>query len=493
MKALLFNTNIKFRYILTIITSLIVAGVNFYIQILISKILPVSVYGEYLFLLGIFLVFLPFLEMGTSQAFFTFISQKTHSKKFYLYYLAWLLFQFFITIIIIYIIYIFGFQGHIFFTENKILVYLIFIFTFLSVRLLTILKYIYESNKLSNISQLFVVLISVSNLIFIFGISLIDTLDIEKILFISISVLIFYHVISIVYINRNSIIQYSDEEETFKSIFNKFYIYSLPLLFASAIGFANGYFENWFIMHYGGSEERAYFGIAERISAIILIFTGAIVNIFWKEISLAHKSDKIYMEKTINNVQNLFFIFTVSFVVLTLFYSESLLYYSFGDKYMYALFSLKLFFISTIFTSQGQLLSIVIVATSLTKLSLYFAIFGAGLRILFMYTLLYLFIEVNISELVIVSRLIVLILSLIITEFIIYKSLKLNYKVVFNKYIISIIVICFLSLVYYGLFFLGFNTWKLFLIHISISILFLLYIALKIYKERIVFGIRILS
>jgi O-antigen/teichoic acid export membrane protein len=487
------NTDLKLRYVLTVISSILIGAINFYIQILVSKELSVEAYGEYLFLLGVFIVFLPFVAMGTEKAFFSFISEKKQNKRFYKYYFLWILFELMIIFLFVYLIYYLNIQNTILMTDSIALTILMLIFTFSSVKLSTILKYIYESNKLSNVSQLFSLVTAVAHVVLLFIFSYYQLLSLVNIILIGILVFLFFHAASALYIHKNSIIVFSNKTESLKDLVNKYYIYSLPLLLAGFVGLVSGYFENWFLVFYGNFGERANFGVAEKISGLVLVFTAAIVNIFWKEISSLHQLSIQKMERVINNIQNILFIFTVSCVVLILMYSEYLLYYSFGDKFSSALFSLELFFISVIFISQGQLLATILLATHLTKFNLIFTTFATISRIGISYLLLFTFNSFDTSEIVILAKLIVLVLNAIISEFVIYKVLKMNYSNVFNKYIISVITTLVLCIGYYALTYLLFDNLYAYILHICISFLFLMYLAYRVYTRGEIYGIRVLS
>ena len=59
-------------------------------------------YGVFAFLLASFMAIRQILDMGTSSAFYTFISKKNQHTSFFFYYYLWLLFQFLIPLVFIY-------------------------------------------------------------------------------------------------------------------------------------------------------------------------------------------------------------------------------------------------------------------------------------------------------------------------------------------------------------------------------------------------------
>jgi O-antigen/teichoic acid export membrane protein len=84
-----------------VIANILRAGVTFATGTLIARGLSPSGYGDLTFLLGSFIAIRALLDMGTSSAFYTFISRNVRSSRFYFIYLAWLGLQFIITFALI--------------------------------------------------------------------------------------------------------------------------------------------------------------------------------------------------------------------------------------------------------------------------------------------------------------------------------------------------------------------------------------------------------
>ena len=72
------------RYLITLLSSVVRAGLNFTVSIQVAKYLMPEMYGNYQYLLSVFTSILLFINMGTESAYFTFISQKKQNIRFHI-------------------------------------------------------------------------------------------------------------------------------------------------------------------------------------------------------------------------------------------------------------------------------------------------------------------------------------------------------------------------------------------------------------------------
>src|SRR5207302_11280701 len=96
-----FGERVIVRFGATLLANSLRTGLSFLSGILIARGLGASGYGDLNFLLGTFAAFSQLLDMGTSSAFYTFISKRRRGEKFFLLYMGWLSFQFVATIAVI--------------------------------------------------------------------------------------------------------------------------------------------------------------------------------------------------------------------------------------------------------------------------------------------------------------------------------------------------------------------------------------------------------
>ena len=81
------------RYLITLFSSLSRAGLNFYVSIKVANYFLPELYGDYQYILKLTTAMLLFINAGSENAFYTFISEKKRHFKFYLTYFSWQLTQ----------------------------------------------------------------------------------------------------------------------------------------------------------------------------------------------------------------------------------------------------------------------------------------------------------------------------------------------------------------------------------------------------------------
>ena len=94
-------TSFKTRFVVSVCSNGLRSAISLITGIIIARSLSPSGYGDLMFLLGSFTAIRTLLDMGCSNAFFTFLSQKTRGHRFYLVYFSWLVLQFVITLLLV--------------------------------------------------------------------------------------------------------------------------------------------------------------------------------------------------------------------------------------------------------------------------------------------------------------------------------------------------------------------------------------------------------
>ena len=92
------------RLVFSVVANTTRAIISFATGMIVARSLGPEQYGVFSFLLASFAAMMSLLDMGSSSAFFTFISKRIRSQKFFMYYAYWLLLQFSIFVIIILVI-----------------------------------------------------------------------------------------------------------------------------------------------------------------------------------------------------------------------------------------------------------------------------------------------------------------------------------------------------------------------------------------------------
>src|SRR5271167_2956984 len=95
------TASVRQRFIFTVGSNLVRSLLSFTTGMILARWLGPATFGRMAFLLGTFLAIRPFLDMGTSTAFYTFMSQQPQSRRFVNAYLMWLGIQFLVPLCVV--------------------------------------------------------------------------------------------------------------------------------------------------------------------------------------------------------------------------------------------------------------------------------------------------------------------------------------------------------------------------------------------------------
>jgi len=141
------KTSIRGRFIFSVGTNFFRSLLSFITGILLARLLGPESYGNMAFLLGSFMGVLSLLNMGSSSAFFTFMSQKTRSRKFVLLFFLWIGIQLMATLIVIGLFFPVHWIENIWLGQELGLVLLAFLAIFMQGTVWTVSQQVAESQK----------------------------------------------------------------------------------------------------------------------------------------------------------------------------------------------------------------------------------------------------------------------------------------------------------------------------------------------------------
>jgi O-antigen/teichoic acid export membrane protein len=358
-------------------------GISFIITALLARSLQPFEYGRYTFLIASFLTLRQLIDLSSSSAFFTFISQKARSRFFYKTYAIWICIQFFIPIILIGILIPKSIIYQILFERDRILLLLAFVSSFFQNSIWTFFSNLAESNRQSIISQKVYLSITFIHLIGIIIMIYYSVLNLEFIF----SFVIIEWAIAAILICRNLKRNYifdNTENLNFVQILNMFIIYCRPYIFLVLFTFISQLFERWILHYNGGSDQQAYFSIASQYGGIILLVTTSILQILWKEFAqAAHEKNLIKIHDLYSRSTRLAFFFGVVSFGAILPWVDDLIELLLGKSYLPGKMSIMIMLFYPIHQSIGQILGTLFMATERNKqyviVQIVYCIFGIGL------------------------------------------------------------------------------------------------------------------
>tara|TARA_Y100001960_G_C14761903_1_gene874571 strand:+ start:384 stop:1868 length:1485 start_codon:yes stop_codon:yes gene_type:complete len=341
-------------------------GITFISVSVIARGLGVDQYGELAFLLSSFAIIRGLLEMGTSSAFFTFLSQRQRNIQFVLLYLAFQVFQFSLPLLIVACIFPKEWIDFIWLGSSKSSLFLGFTAVFLQLQTWLALVHIGESNRLTERVQVLNVCIAAAHLLLVIIAWQTIGLSIELVFgLVVLEYLVFLPIAWRVFLVR----EFESGEWDGWGVLKEYRIYCMPLIPMTLLSFGSNILDRWFLQYFGGSKEQAFYSIGLQFSTVCLLLTTSMLRIFWKEISEALKNDdldrvQILYKKTCRT----FFISTVVFSGFLIPWSKDITQVFLGHAYLDGAAVLATMFFYPIHVALNQICITMLMASSKTRL-----------------------------------------------------------------------------------------------------------------------------
>ncbi len=241
-----------------------------------------------MFLLATFASVRSLLDMGSSTAFFTFLSQRQRSLHFVGWYFAWLGIQFLIPFLAIAFFFPVAWIEIIWKVEQRSLVIIAFVAAYVQSVLWAAVLQMGESQRMTRGVQGVALLIALVHFVMMFLALWGEWLEVRWILVVA---SIEFVVAATLTATRLNFPLRSKETDSFKRVVTEFWGYCFPLIPYAWFSFAYTLTDRWLLQNYSGSVQQAYYSVADQFSAIATIATASILNVFWKEIAEAHKQN----------------------------------------------------------------------------------------------------------------------------------------------------------------------------------------------------------
>jgi len=360
------NQSVKVRFFFSLLVNVVRIGLGLIAGIIIARSLGPDGYGNFNFLLGSFASIIILIDMGTSSAFYTFLSQRKQNSKFYLYYFVWLGIQFILILIVISLIFTDIWRNKIWLSQTKSLIILAFSASFIQNKVRQTVTQAGESIRATVIVQLYNIILAGLYLCIVLTMFFLHYLTISNLFIIIIFTYFLFTLLLAGKLKHNLIVE---GEAKFPKIIDKFKTYCTPLIIYSIVSFAYSFADVWLLQKFGGAVQQGFYSVGLRFSGICLIVTTSILKIFWKEIAeaneLGNKEQVYYLYTKIS--RSFYFVAAVGACFLVPF-SKEILILLLGPKYEAGWLCLAIMFLYPIHQSLGQINGTYFYATTQTKL-----------------------------------------------------------------------------------------------------------------------------
>lgn len=381
--------SIAHRFVFTLGASIFRGGIGFTSSLLLARWLGPEDYGNMFFLVGTFVAVRTLLDMGTSSAFFTFLSQQSHSGEFVRAYYLWLAIQFLLPILLIGFIFPDKWIANIWKGEPRSLVLLAAAASFMQNGFWAVVSNHGESKRHTILVQSVATGISIFHLAALVFLWFGGWLGLYAILA---ATAVEYLLAGALVLRR--LFFFTDKSSDagvaeMMPALQKYVSYCLPIVPYSVLGFAAEFADRWLLQSYGGSVEQAFYSVGAQFSSVALIATSSVLRIFWKEMAEAnHRGDYARMKLIYRKVSRLLFLvgaLTAGYLVP---WSSTILELLLGPAYVTGATTLAIMFLYPLHQALGQITSALLYATERVSIQVLSGMVQMVLGIVFTYLML---------------------------------------------------------------------------------------------------------
>lgn len=364
---MLHSKSVKTRFLVSVGSNGIRGMIGFVSGLLIARGLNPSGYGDLMFLLGSFTAMRSLLDMGTSSAFYTFLSRHTQGYRFYAVYFSWLALQFVITLALVFLIIPDSIFARVWLGHDRAIVAVAFLAAFMQQQVWQTVSQIGESRRKTVKVQVLNLAIAMIYLAMVSGLLAVGGMSVEKILLL---IIVQYGAATVLAhrLLREDQAGAVEKDATFRQMIQEYWGYCRPLLALSLVSFLYDFADKWMLQKFGGPSQQGYFQIASQFAAISLLTTTSILSVFWKEIAAAWaKHDQVRVAMLYRKVSRGLVMFGAVTTGLLLPWSEQIVVVFLGPAYAQAWPVLAIMLLYPIHQSMGQIGGTMLLASGHTK------------------------------------------------------------------------------------------------------------------------------
>ncbi len=374
------------RYIVKIISSLLIALLNVVVQLLLPRIFSIEEYGYYSYNLNVFTSVVTVFNLSTSDALISKFSKKNEENGYVIFYLCFFSIVSLLLNIGICLLFPTRFiQSS--FAGQTFCIILLGLNAAIIRKLLTDMVSVFDAMALTRLPAFWQIvqkiLITVCVIVGYFAgiLNLIKfyILQITTIFFVSIVLLFLFHSlhkrqykICVKKLNREYI--------------SEFFIFCRPLVFANFFAQIIIIVKNWALIHWGGVASSALFGAAWQLNIIISYIFSPYAELMKREFAVIH-NDEYALRYRLNQSLKIMAWAISYFCIFIAVNASDVLTILFGDKYSNAIFVTQLIMLYTVYQAWGQILGSFMISLEKTKVSSLISIITNIVSLLLLYLL----------------------------------------------------------------------------------------------------------
>lgn len=359
-------TSTKTRFVVSVAANLTRTLVAFITGLMVARGLNPSGYGDYTFLLGSFTALRSLMDMGSSSAFYTFMSKRSRPTQFYLLYFIWLTVQFVIPLAFIAALMPQAVIQKIWLGHDRGTILLAFGASFMQQQVWQTISQIGESARKTVRVQIIGMVVVFIHLALVSMLMLYGRMSGTLIFCCLIGEYLLAAIWSFWYLRDKE--QVDQVPFSLVDTLQEYNKYCKPLIIAAWAGFVYEFADRWLLQRFGGAGQQGYYQIAYQFSAVSLLATNSILNIFWKEIAEAHDRGNDERVASVYRKVNRGLVMLGAIVSgLLIPWTEQIVRVFLGQSYVMAVPVLMIMFLYPIHQSMGQISGTMFLASGYTN------------------------------------------------------------------------------------------------------------------------------
>jgi len=361
--------SVKRRLFVSLLSNTLRSGMSFLTGLIIARGLTPNGYGELTFLIGSFVAIRSLLDLGTSNAFYTFISQERRPVRYYSYYGLWLMFQFSLTAAVVAFILPPSMLHKIWLGHSRPVILLAFAASFFQQQLWQTVNQIGEAARKTVKVQYLNVSLAAVYLCSAFLLTAMGVISVRAVLILLILQYIAAALVSIWVLGPFAPVpDPASGPITPGRMFEKYREYCVPLVTLSLVGFAYDFSDKWMLQRFGGANQQGFYQVAYLLASISILATTSTLNIFWKETAEATKlKDTERVHRIFRKVSRGLFMFGAVLSGFLIPWSAQIISVFLGKAYSPAGAVLTLMLLYPVHQSLGQIAGTMLLAGERTK------------------------------------------------------------------------------------------------------------------------------
>ena len=362
------SSSVRVRFVVSVISNGGRALLSFASGMLVARSLLPSAYGDLSFLLGSFVAFQSLLDMGTSGAFFTLISQEPRARNFYLTYFSWQGLQFLVAAAFVGMLCPSTLLNAVWLGHSRGLVLLAFLATFIQQQLWLAVSQIGEGSRQSVRVQSINLSIALVHLILVSVCIWLELISVQVVLYLMIAEYVAAIVSSYWILGRPSANHSRVSAMSYKSILMAYWRYCKPLAILSTVTFSYFFADRWMLQRFGGGAEQGFYQVSSQFAAVALLATTSILKIFWKEIAEANaRQDHLAVQRMHSRAFRGLVMVSASLACLLIPWSSTIVEVFLGRAYRMAAPVVAIMLIYPVLQTMGQINGTTLLASGHTR------------------------------------------------------------------------------------------------------------------------------